>query len=99
MRRRGRRAHPSGRLLLRAVLRDRFAEESLLVLGRTPAAVDEDPDPVDGRIRRRLAQSTEESRIEPGDTRDLVIEDRRARGHDAVGLAGPRAVFTSGVRA
>ncbi len=79
--------HPSGSLLLRAVLRDRLAEQLLLVLRGTPAAVDEELDPVVRGIGRGLAQGTEQSGVEVGHTRNLVIEDRRAVGDGTVGLA------------
>ncbi len=52
-------------------------------------------DPVVGGIRCRLAQGTEESRIEVGDTRNLVIEDRRAVGDGAVSLAKRTTVLTA----
>ena len=84
---RGGGGHPAGSFLLRAVLRDRLAEELLLVRRGTPAAVDEELDPVVRGIGRGPAQGTEESWIEVGDTRDLVIEDRRAVGDGTVGLA------------
>ena len=62
-------------------------EQSLLVLRGTPATVDEELDPVVCGIRCRLAQGTEESWIEVGYTRNLVIEDRRAVGDGTVSLA------------
>ena len=52
-------------------------------------------DPIVCGIRCRSAQSTEESPIEVGDTRNLVIEDRRAVGDGAVGLAQRAAVLTA----
>jgi hypothetical protein len=58
-----------------------------LVRGGTPAAVDEEPDPVVRGINCSPAQGTEESRIEVGYTRNLVIEDRRAGGDGAASLA------------
>ena len=62
-------------------------EELLLVLRGTPAAVDEELDPVARGISCSLAQGTEESWIEVGYTRNLVIEDRRAVGDGTVSLA------------
>ena len=59
----------------------------LLVLRGTPAAVDEELDPVVCGISCSLAQGTEESWIEVGYTRNLVIEDRRAVGDGTVSLA------------
>src|SRR4051794_16490576 len=79
--------HPSGRLRLRAVLGDRLTAQPILVRGRAPAAVDDEPDAVVCGIRRRPAQRVEEGWIEPGDARDVVIEDRRGGGDGTVGLA------------
>ena len=62
-------------------------EELLLVVRGTPAAIDVELDPVACRIRRGLAQGTEESWIEVGDTRNLVVEDRRAVGNGTVSFA------------
>ena len=62
-------------------------EELLLVLRGTPAAVDEELDPVVRGISCSLAQGTEESWVEVGYTRNLVIEDRRAVGDGTVSLA------------
>ena len=62
-------------------------EELFLVLRGTPAAVDEELDPVACGISCSLAQGTEESWIEVGYTRNLVIEDRRAVGDGTVSLA------------
>ena len=53
----------------------------------TPAAVDEELDPVVCGISCSLAQGTEESWIEVGYTRNLVIEDRRAVGDGTVSFA------------
>ena len=79
--------HPSGGLRFRAVLRDRLAEQLLLVLRGAPAAVDVELDPVVRGIGRSLAQGPEQVGVEVGDTRDLVVEDRRAVGDGTVGLA------------
>ena len=62
-------------------------EELLLVRRGTPAAIDDELDPVVRGIRRGLTQGTEESWIEVGHTRNLVVEDRRAVGDGTVSLA------------
>src|SRR6266508_471426 len=62
-------------------------EELLLVLRGTPAAIDVELDPVACGISCSLAQGTEESWIEVGYTRDLVVEDRCAVGDGTVSLA------------
>ena len=68
----------------------------LLLVGRgSPAAVDEELDPVVCGVGCRPAQGTEESRVEPGDTRKLVIEDRRTVGDDTVSLAKPSPVLAT----
>ena len=90
------RGHPSGSFLFRAVLRDRLVEELFLVLRGTPAALDEELDAVVRGIGCRSAQGSEERWIEVGDTRNLVIEDRRAGGDGTVGLASaPRCSLRS----
>ena len=66
-----------------------------LVLRGTPAAVDDELDPVVRGISCSLAQGTEESRIEVGYTRNLVIEDRRAVGDGTVSLAKRTTVLTA----
>jgi hypothetical protein len=58
-----------------------------LVLRGTPAAIDEELDPVAGGIRCGLAEGTEESWIKVGHGRKFVIEDRHAVRDDTVGLA------------
>jgi hypothetical protein len=58
-----------------------------LVLRGTPATIDVELDPVARGISCSLAQGTEESWIEVGYTRNLVIEDRRAVGDGTVSLA------------
>ena len=58
-----------------------------LVLRGTPAAIDEELDPVVCGISCSPAQGTEESWVEIGYTRNLVIEDRRAVGDGTVSLA------------
>jgi hypothetical protein len=69
-------------------------EELLLVLRGTPAAIDVELDPVACGISCSLAQGTEESWIEVGYTRNLVIEDRRAVGDGTVSLAERTTVLT-----
>jgi len=87
--------HPPGGLRFRAVLRDRLTEEPLLVRRGTPAAVDDELLAVARGIGRGAAQGTEERRIEPADTGDLV-EDRRAVGKGTVGLAERASVLSPG---
>ena len=67
----------------------------LLVLRGTPAAVDDELDPVVRGIGRGLAQGTEEIGVEVGYTRNLVVEDRRAVGDGTVGLAKRTTVLTA----
>src|SRR5262245_39412213 len=74
---------PSRGFLFRAVLQDRLPEEPLLVRGGTPAAVDEEHDPVIRGNRGCLAQGAEERRVERGNSWNLVVEDRRAIGDGA----------------
>ncbi len=88
--------NPSGSFLFRAVLRDRLTEQSFLVLRRAPATVDEELDPVVCGIRCGPAQGTEESRVESGDTRNLVVEDRRAVGDGTGRLATRTTVLAAG---
>ena len=66
-----------------------------LVLRGTPATVDEELDPVVRGISCSLAQGTEQSWIEVGYTRNLVIKDRRALGDGTVGLAKRTTVLTA----
>ena len=66
-----------------------------LVLRGTPAAIDEELDPVVCGISCSLAQGTEESWIKVGYTRNLVIEDRRAVGDGTVSLAKRTTVLTA----
>jgi hypothetical protein len=70
-------------------------EELFLVLRGTPATIDDELDPVVRGIRCSLAQGTEESRIEVGYTRNLVIKDRRAVGDGTVSLAKRTTVHTA----
>ena len=66
-----------------------------LVLRGTPAAIDEELDAVVRGIRCSLAQGTEQSWIEVGYTRNLVIKDRRAVGDGTVSLAKRTTVLTA----
>ena len=87
VRRRVRGGDPSGGFLFRAVLRDRLTKKLILVLRGTPATVDEELDAVVRGIRCGSTQGTEQIGVEVGDTRNVVIEDRRAVGDDTVSLA------------
>jgi hypothetical protein len=62
-------------------------EQLFLVLRGTPAAFDIELDPVVRAINCSSAQGTEESGMEVGYTRNLVIKDRRAVGDCTVSLA------------
>ena len=88
--------HPTGRFPFGAVLRDRLAEKVFLVRRGTPAAVDDEHDPVVRGIGRSLAQGAEESWIEVGYTRNLDIEDRRAVRDGTVGLAERTTLLSAG---
>jgi hypothetical protein len=66
----------------------------VLVRGGTPAAVDDELDAGACGVRRGLTQGPEERWIEFGDTRNLVIEDRRAVGDGTAGLAERTAVLS-----
>jgi hypothetical protein len=70
-------------------------EEVFLVRRGTPAAVDDELDPVVRGISRSSAQGTEQTWIKPGYTRNLVIEDRRAVGDGTVSLAKRATVLTA----
>jgi len=70
-------------------------EELFLVLWGTPATIDVELDPVVRGVRCSLAQGTEESWIQVGYTRNLVIKDRRAVGDGTVSLAKHTTVFTA----
>jgi hypothetical protein len=52
-------------------------------------------DPVVRGISSSLAQDTEQSGVEVRDTRNLVIEDRRAVGDGAICLAKRTTVVTA----
>ena len=67
----------------------------LLVLRGTPAAIDIELDASGRGVSCSLAQGTEQIRVEVGYTRNLVIEDRRAVGHDTVSLAKRTTVLTA----
>ena len=67
----------------------------LLVRRGTPATIDEELDPVVRGISCGLAQGTEESWIEVGHGRNLVIKDRRAVGDGTVSLAKRTTVLTA----
>jgi hypothetical protein len=93
--------HPAGSFRLRAVLGDGLLEQMRLVLRGPPATVDDELDPVARGIGCGLAYGSEEVRIEVGDPRYLVIEDRRAVGNRTGGLAKRITEITadaSGVR-
>ena len=62
-------------------------EELFLVRRGTPATGDEELDPVVRGIRCGLAQRTEESWIQVGYTRNVVIKDGRAVGDGTVSRA------------
>jgi hypothetical protein len=66
-----------------------------LVRRGAPAAIDEELDSVDCGIGCSLAQGTKESRIEVGDTRNLVIEDRRSVGDGTVSVVECTTVLTA----
>ena len=66
-----------------------------LVLRGTPAAIDEELDPVVRGISCSLAQGTEQIRVEVGYTRNLVIKDRRAVGDGTVSLAKRTTVLAA----
>ena len=89
------RGDPAGSFLLRAVLRDRLLEQSFLVLGGTPATIDEELDAVDCSKSCSPAQRTEESWIKVGHTGNPVSEDRRAVGDGTASLAKRTSVLTA----
>jgi hypothetical protein len=66
-----------------------------LVRRGTPAAIDDELDPVVRGIRCSSAQGTEERWIEVGYTRNLVVEDRRAVGDGTASLAKRTAALTA----
>jgi hypothetical protein len=86
--------HPPGGLRFRAILRDGLAKQLILILGGTPATIDEELDPVVRGISCSSAQGTKQIGVEVGYTRNLVIKDRRAVGDGTVSLA-KRTVLTA----
>lgn len=70
---------------------DGLAEQLFLIFRGSPAAIDDELHPIDGRVPRGPAQGIEERRVEPADGRNPVIKDGRAVGNDAVGLTGQAA--------
>ena len=93
--RRLRGGNPPGGFHFGSVLGNRFTNKPTLILGGTPATSDDELDPVVRGISRSLAQGTEESRVEVGYTRNLVIEDRCAAGEGTVSLAKCITVLTA----
>jgi hypothetical protein len=87
VRRRRRGGHPAGGRVFRPVLGDRLAKKLILVLRRTPAAIDVELDAVVRGIRCSLAQGPEQFWIEVGHSRNPVIEDRYVVGDGTVSLA------------
>jgi hypothetical protein len=69
-------------------------EQSFLVGGRTPAAVAEELDPIVRGIGCGFAQGAEEIGVEVGYTRNPVVQDRRAVGEGAIGIAKRTTVLT-----
>jgi hypothetical protein len=70
-------------------------KQSFLVLRGTPAAIDGEDDPVACGISCSPAQGNEESWVEVGYTRNLVVEDGRAVGDGSVSLAKRTPVLTA----
>ena len=66
-----------------------------MVLRGTPATVDEELDATVRGIGCGLPQGTEERWIEPGYTRNVVIEDRRAVRDGTVSLAKRTTVLAA----
>ena len=93
--RRLRSGHPPGGLLFGSVLGNRLTKKPILVLRGTPAAIDEELDPVVRGISCSLAHGTEQIRVEVGYTRNLVIKDRRAVGDGTASLAKRTTVLTA----
>jgi hypothetical protein len=85
--RRLRGGHPPGGLLLGSVLGNRLTKKLILVLRGTPAAFDDELDPVVRGVGCSLAQGAEQIGVEVAYTRKLVVEDRRAVGDGTVSLA------------
>ena len=70
-------------------------EELFLVLRGTPAAIDDELEPVVRGISCGLAQGTEQIGVEVGYSRNLVIKDRRVVGDGTVSLARRTTVLTA----
>ncbi len=70
-------------------------EQAFLVRRGTPAAGNKELDAVARGNRCSLAQGTEQSGVEVGYTRNLVIEDRRAVGDGTVSLAKRTTVLAA----
>ena len=87
--------HPPGGFLFGSVLGNRLTKKLFLVLRRTPAAVDDELDPVVRGISCSLTQGSEQIGVEVGYARNLVIEDRRAVGDGTVSLAKRTTVLTA----
>src|SRR4051794_20900161 len=68
----------------------------LLVRRRTPATVDDELNTVVRGISRSSAQGTAQIWIEPGYTRNLVVEDGRAVGNGTAGLAKRITLLVAG---
>ena len=103
--RRLRGGHPPGGLPLGSVLGNRLTKKLILVLRGTPAAIDDELDPVVRGVGCSLAQGSEQIGVEVGYTRNLVVEDRRAVGDGTVSLAkvttvpaGKSTVLTGGTK-
>jgi hypothetical protein len=59
----------------------------VLVRGGAPAAVDDEFDTGASGVSRSAAQGAKEGWVEVGDTRKLLVEDRRGTGKRTAGLA------------
>ena len=93
--RRLRGGHPPDGFLFGSVLGNRLTKKLILIRGGTPAAIDEELDPIGRGMCCSLAQGTEQIGVEVGYTRNLVIEDRRAVGDGTVSLAKRTTVLTA----
>jgi len=85
--RRLRGGHPPGGFLFGSVLGNRLPKKLILILRGTPATIDVELDAGVCGIRCSLAQRTEQTGVEVGYTRNLVIKDRSAVGDGTVSLA------------
>jgi hypothetical protein len=70
----------------------------VLVRGGAPATVDNELDAVGCGIACGPAQGAKEGWIEVGDTRNVVVEDRRAVGNGTSGPAERTTVVTARTR-